>query len=311
MLIDSYNLQGSVSYRNGTTSTLFTSQNTPPPVAPAVYNNQPGNIDLSGGYNPNWSFDVQNYGILNSNGTYDQTPVNMVSRSGTPNNAQKWQYFPSTKEIKGMNDMCLDPGLANEGDFLCVNTCTGGINQKWNFNSNKTISSDAQNRCIMYEDVGQSYKALKMRSCTASGWQIWNGVSMNLTPPAPTVYNNYSGTIDLKGGYSPNWSFDVMNYGVVNSSGNFNQTPVNMISRSGSANNAQKWQYFPSSKEIKGMNDLCLDSGAGNDGDFARINSCTGGNNQKWNFNSSMTLFLMTKVEGVSCTKMLVKLTNH
>jgi murein DD-endopeptidase MepM/ murein hydrolase activator NlpD len=257
-------------------------------TAPTVFNNNPGTIDLSGGYNPNWSFDVQGYGIVNSNGTYDQTPVNMVSRSGTANNAQKWQYYPATKEIKGMNDMCLDPGFANEGDFLRVQKCSAGTNQKWNFNSNKTISNDYQNRCIMYEDVtGQSYKALKMRSCTASGWQVWNPTGINLTPPAPTVYNNYSGTIDLKGGYVPSWSLDVMNYGVVNSSGNYNQTPVNMVSRSGNANNAQKWQYFPSSKEIKGMNDLCLDSGNGNDGDFARVNSCTGGSNQKWNFNTS------------------------
>lgn len=106
----------------------WTSINSAPvigPTRPQIFNNQPGTIDLRN--NPDtWSLDVQNYGDLNGNGTYDQTQVNMIKRTTGPNNAQKWQYYPNTKQIVGMNDYCLDSGGGSDGDYLRIIQCSNG-----------------------------------------------------------------------------------------------------------------------------------------------------------------------------------------
>jgi murein DD-endopeptidase MepM/ murein hydrolase activator NlpD len=181
---------GNIGYPWKSQYSWWTSINTPPSVTPSrppVYNNQPGTLDLRN--NPDtWSLDVQNYGELNSNGSYDQTPVNMIKRTGGANSAQKWQYFPSSREIKGMNDMCLEPGFGNDGDFLRVNACHGGTNQKWSFNSNYAISNDFSNRCINFENNFQTNGwRLVMRTCNASAYQIWNANGLNVTITQPQV----------------------------------------------------------------------------------------------------------------------------
>jgi murein DD-endopeptidase MepM/ murein hydrolase activator NlpD len=163
----------------------WTSINTPPVQ---IFNNNPGTIDLVG-VSDTWSLDVQNYGTANG------TRVNMVNRTTAPNLAQKWQYFPSSKEIKGINDLCLDSGNSNDGDFLRINSCTGNPNQKWNFNANKTISDSQSGRCIQYEGLypsGLAWQA-NMRNCTWSNQQTFVGTGMNIQASFPTVVLNTHG----------------------------------------------------------------------------------------------------------------------
>ena len=275
MLISGENIQGSTSYRNGNTSSLFTSDNTPPvatPTRPPVYNNNPGTIDLRG--NPQtWSLDVQNYGELNGNGTYDQTPVNMIYRPNSANNAQKWQYYPNTKEIKGMNDMCLEAGFANEGDFARVQTCSNNSNQKWTFNSNKTLSIDYTNRCLQYENQysGVNNFHLVVRNCSAGGNQIWDGNGMNI--PAAIIDSNINTVLPPQADY--NWAMD-------DRCGTADNTQVVMRGRNNG--DCQKMRYNVSNQTITNPYAKCLDAGNVNDtnNNWLRFSTCNNGNNQKW-----------------------------
>jgi murein DD-endopeptidase MepM/ murein hydrolase activator NlpD len=174
----------------------WTSINTPPVQ---IYNSNPGTIDLVG-VSDTWSLDVLNYGTANG------TRVNMVKRTTAPNLAQKWQYFPSTKEIKGINDLCLDSGNSNDGDFLRINSCTGNPNQKWNFNANKTISDSQSGRCIQYEGLyssGSAWQAI-MRNCTGSNKQTFVGTGMNIPAAFPTVVLNTHGYYYCMASANPN-----------------------------------------------------------------------------------------------------------
>ena len=90
-VVDGYNFN----YNNIMSNLWITSQNTPPIVAPQVYNNFSGGI-RSTNYS-NWVLDVKNYGILQSDGTFNQTPVQLINTSSALNNAQKWGYDSNTK----------------------------------------------------------------------------------------------------------------------------------------------------------------------------------------------------------------------
>ena len=266
---DSHTFYGNQDYSNK----AFRSSNTPPVTRPPVYNNNPGTIDLRG--NPEtWSFDVLGYGTLNGAGNYDQTPVNMVKRTTNPNYAQKWQYYSNTKEIKGMNDMCLDPGQGSDGEFLRVNACTGNTNQKWNFNSNYTISNDYGGRCVQYENQFPGITAfhLIMRNCNSGGNQIWDGNGMNI--PAPVIDSNINTVLPPQANYS--WAMD-------DRCGTVDNTQVVMRGRN-DASNCQKMRYNVSNQTITNPYAKCLDAGNVNDtnNNWLRFSTCNNGNNQKW-----------------------------
>lgn len=131
----------------------------------------------------------------------------------------------------------------------------------------------------MYEDVGQAYKSLKMRSCTGSGWQIWTPNGLNITvptPPAPT--SNYK---LIKSYTNSGYGFNLFG------GGDGNQTPVKLWTLSGSNNELFS---FEASGEIKNkISGKCIDAGNVNDANnrWLRIEACHGGSNQKFYIGSN------------------------
>jgi hypothetical protein len=277
--IDGVTINGGTNYRtlkytDGSYSPVYTSQNTPPPSVLPVFNNQPGTIQLKGYPGENWSFDVQNYGTVN-NGTYNQSRVQMWRRnSDTVNNAQKWQYNTSTKQIIGMNDYCLDAGNGYDGDYLRINQCNNGSNQKWIFNTNNSISTDISNRCIQYETVtgGRSWN-LAMRNCTGNGDQKWETTGINL----PVISNITDPNINTVLPPQAAW-YLAMDFRC----GTNNDTAVVIRSRD-NGSNCQKMRYN-SNNTITNAYGKCLDAGDVNSSsnNWLRFSACYNVDNQKW-----------------------------
>jgi murein DD-endopeptidase MepM/ murein hydrolase activator NlpD len=259
-------------WRSQSSPLYWTSINTPPVT---LYNNQPGTIDLVG-VSDTWSLDVQGVGIANG------TRVNMLKRTTAPNIAQKWQYFPSTKEIKGLNDLCLDSGNGNDGDYLRVNSCTGNNNQKWNFNANKTISNDQGNRCIQYESLypsGSAWQAI-IRNCTGSNQQTFVGTGMNIPSTAYKAIKSYTNSglgFNIYGGYTAD------------------ETKIQLFNLSNPAANNELFQ-MQSDGQIKSINGKCVDAWDvyNPNNRWLRILSCNGGTNQKFTLDGQARLHSVT-----------------
>jgi Ricin-type beta-trefoil lectin domain len=116
--------------------------------------------------------------------TANQTKVQYYSDNNSI--AQKWTWFPNTKEIKGLSNKCLDSGSGNSLDYLRINDCTGNGNQKFSINRDYGI---VQNGLCVGTSSGS----------TSSG---------NILILKPCTYNDCSSYLeyqdnDASGSYSP------------------------------------------------------------------------------------------------------------
>ena len=91
-------------------------------------------------------------------------------------NGQKWYYDQRGKEIKGMNDYCLDAGLSPK---VVIWTCNGGNNQKWTFYPDGSIRSDEKGLCIEIPG-GYANAELGLTNCSGNWNTIWttSGISL-------------------------------------------------------------------------------------------------------------------------------------
>jgi hypothetical protein len=102
---------------------------------------------------PTGSYFIQNYFLndlvfdITGGNTANGNSVILSKKHGGIN--QRWTWNPSTGEVKGLDNKCLDAGNNNAGDFLRINDCTGNGNQKWSFTQNYGIQSRTGNRyCV-------------------------------------------------------------------------------------------------------------------------------------------------------------------
>ena len=161
--------------------TIQSLQPKPAPVPPAPtpqqqqsqQNNQ-GNQDnqssnnsnsstLTGNYTISYLFDPSFVMDVNGGGTADQTQVWVYAKNNT--NGQKWTYYSSTGQIKGIANKCLDSGSGTLNQILRINTCHGGNNQKWDVQADQIKQG---NNCISIRDGIRDGSTLVMGSCSAN-----------------------------------------------------------------------------------------------------------------------------------------------
>jgi murein DD-endopeptidase MepM/ murein hydrolase activator NlpD len=171
---------------------IYTSQNQGTPPKPATFNYFNGSINFGG-----WQMDVQNAGNVAGDGTYRGTPVQIRYSPNVTNQAQKWFYDQQGKEIKGMNDYCLDAG--DSQGRLVIWTCNGTANQKWTFYSSGLIKNQQNNQCIAIPN-GQPDAVLGFSPCGSTGFQAWS--RSNITLPSKVLFRREN-TNQCMASYSP------------------------------------------------------------------------------------------------------------
>jgi Ricin-type beta-trefoil lectin domain/Cytolethal distending toxin A/C domain len=148
---------------------------TPPPAQPQQSPPNLGTKIIANLFNKNSVFDI--YG----NNSANQTAVTMYSRSGNIN--QKFSYYTDGK-IRALAGKCLDSGSGNLGDWIRINDCTGGWNQKWNVNRDYSINqvngNNNQTYCIGTDNgATNGNPRLVLKSCAnindcSTYWEIEN-----------------------------------------------------------------------------------------------------------------------------------------
>lgn len=239
-------------------------QNPTPPAVPQGYNRYTSKFaSLT---SSNLVLNVQN------NNPNSQTRVNLFANSQSV--GQKWSWNPTTKEIKGINDKCLDGGAmwltAPADRELRISDCHGQTNQQWYADSTGRIKSQYDNSCIDSAFGNQSGSFVYTGVCHNGYNQQWDINSLGMT------FNNNSFTQTLSPENDSNFVYNVE--GSVTTDG----TPVKLQRNTNI--DSQKFKFEPSTNEIKGLGNKCLD--AGNIADvynrYIRIFTCHGGSNQKW-----------------------------
>ncbi len=117
-------------------------------------------------FDPNFVMDVKYTNDAN------QTQIWLYTKNS--GYGQKWSWYGnSTKEIKGLNGKCLDSGSGNNGDYLRINTCHEGNNQKWDITADSAIRQN--NICISLSGGIKDGSALVMGDCSLSNCSAyWN-----------------------------------------------------------------------------------------------------------------------------------------
>jgi Ricin-type beta-trefoil lectin domain len=211
----------------------------------------------------------------------DGTQVKLVTNNNSI--AQKWDYDSITHQIKGLNNQCLDAGTSSDR-ILKLKNCTSGNNQKWFGDQYARIHAyDDESLCLDSYQGNVSGSMLYMSGCHLGNNHKWGNTTM--------VYE-----------YRGNWGVQSNNYGYINSKynsnfvfdvvgGDNNQNSIKIYNRNGGNN--QKFQYDPSTREIKNIvSNKCIDAGDINNSNnrWLRIQSCSGGNNQKWSMDGNFRI---------------------
>jgi murein DD-endopeptidase MepM/ murein hydrolase activator NlpD len=213
-------------------------------------------------------------------GTADQSQVKLWNWGGQGNENQRWRYETATREIKGWQEKCLDGGNISDSNnrWIRIQSCNGGNNQKWTHDAWGRLHSVADANLCLDSAYGNSTGSfLHLYPCHAGDNQRWNADDLvNMGMPKET-FNLYSSKITSN--TDNNLIFDVA--GMNPSNG------TRIILWENYNNNGQKWAYDWNTKQIKGINNKCLDGGqtwrGGNPNDrWLRIYDCHNGGNQKW-----------------------------
>ena len=233
----------------------FTSQN----QSTQPYNNYNSQV---------WPQDNNNFRIEVAGGnTADQSRVKLWTYNGSL--AQRWGYDFNTRQIKGLNDKCLDAGDVNNPNnrWLRISTCHNGANQKWFIDNVGRIHTDAKTSLCIDSPQGNAQGSdLYMGECHNGNNQKWTGnLPMNVQetffPIRLTSNNNYG--FDIWGGPG-------------------NGTAIKLGQIWGGNN--QQWEYNSTSQQIRSKDGRCVDAGDINNSNnrWIRINSCHNGQSQKF-----------------------------
>jgi Ricin-type beta-trefoil lectin domain len=244
-----------------------------PGTAPAVFNNYTKII--ASGTNSSLVLDVTNINPA------DGTQVKLVTNNNSI--AQKWDYDNNTHQIKGLNNQCLDAGSSSDRT-LRLRNCTSGNNQKWFGDQYARIHAyDDESLCLDSYQGNVSGSMLYMSGCHFGNNQKWGNTTMVYEYRGNWgVQSNNNGYINSK--YNTNYVFDVVG-------GDNNQNPIKVYNPNGGNN--QKFQYDPSTREIKNITSYkCIDAGDINNGNdrWLRIQTCHGGSNQKWSMDGNFRI---------------------
>jgi hypothetical protein len=95
---------------------------------------------------------------VSGNNPADQTRVQVWNDNGTT--AQKWGYDSSTKQIKGLNNKCLDAGDINDSNnrWLRIHTCDNNNNKKWYMDDQNRLKSFARDDLLCRFIFRQLYR---------------------------------------------------------------------------------------------------------------------------------------------------------
>lgn len=132
--------------------------------------------------NSNQIFDIKDF-----NGGNNAPVIINISNTGGNAENQLWSYDDVNKQIKGMNGKCLDVGVTtNTPDRgLKMQDCSSSANQKWSFNYNNQIVSNAISaNCIEALNGVVNNSILVINPCNVSNNnQKWNFSEIaNLAP---------------------------------------------------------------------------------------------------------------------------------
>jgi Ricin-type beta-trefoil lectin domain len=236
--------------------------NTPP--KPPTFNNFNGSINFGG-----WQMDVQNAGNVAGDGTYRGTPVQIRYSPNVTNQAQKWFYDQQGKEIKGMNDYCLDAG--DSQGRLVIWTCNGSNNQKWTFYSSGLIKNQQSNQCISIPN-GQPNSVLGFSPCGSTGFQAWS--RSNITLPNKVLFRREN-TNQCMASYSP-----------------YSQKQIT-TQDCNSNDESQQWEWIYSGVGFvarKFGTNFCMDVYNPGSGNAIQVYNCNWTDSQKWWYNNNKLL---------------------
>ena len=241
----------------GTTYSSFTSQNQNQPP----YNNYGAQV---------WPQDNNNFRIeVAGANTSDQSRVKLWGYNGGI--AQRWGYDSNTRQIKGINDKCLDAGNVNDSNnrWLRISTCHNGANQKWFLDTIGRIHSEAKTSLCVDSPQGNTQGSdLYMGACHHGNNQKWTG---NLS------MNTQETFLPIRSAYNNSYRFNI--YGGTNT----NETPIRMW---GLGNNQwnEAFEYNSTSQEIRNKLGKFVDAWDTNNPSnrWIRINDCNGGSNQRF-----------------------------
>jgi murein DD-endopeptidase MepM/ murein hydrolase activator NlpD len=230
---------------------------------PPVFNNFNSTINFYG-----WQMDVQNAGNVAGNSTFQGTPVQIRQAPNGLNEVQKWYFDQRGKEIKGMNDYCLDAG--DSQGRLVIWTCNGTNNQKWTVFPNGQIKNLQNNQCINIPN-GYANAVLGFLPCNSSGWTQW---STNMQLPGRVAFKRET-TNQCLASYSP-----------------YN---LKSITTQDCNNNdeSQQWEWVWNNNGYAARRfgtNFCLDTYNPSDNSSIYSYECNWGDAQKWWYDSNKQL---------------------
>jgi Ricin-type beta-trefoil lectin domain len=232
-----------------------------PQQQPTVFNNYNGVI----WYSSKWDIAFDVTGANPENGT----PVKLWNRNGTV--AQRWSFDSNSRQIKGLNNKCLDAGDVNNGSnrWLRINDCHSGSNQKWFRDTVGRLHTEAKTSlCVDSPSNDMTGSQLYLYPC--HNWDNQKFYTDNMGINTIETFQKLSLNTDS------NYGFDILN------GNNSNQTEIKTHWYWN--DNRQKFEYNSSTQEIRNKNGKCVDAGDINNPSnrWIRINDCHNGNNQKW-----------------------------
>jgi Ricin-type beta-trefoil lectin domain len=218
--------------------------------------------------NPNLIFDITN------SSAEDGTAIQLSTFPTGYNINQKWKYDPTTKQIKGMNFKCLDMPVST----LVINTCSLAntiATQKWTFDSLGRIKMVNYNICLHAQQGIIVSSVIRGEVCLSDNAQYFN-VSEMLG-----LYNPYIKII--KSSTNSTLLFDVKDY-----NNGFTDAHIQLANSDSNRFLFQRWEYDTVTKQIKGLNDYCVETGTNNffSTTGLLLKPCTTQNNQKWTFDN-------------------------
>jgi Ricin-type beta-trefoil lectin domain len=284
MLVDGQNIQGAVSYKNGSSSDLFTSQNTlPNPITdPNIQSVQPAQVNY---------MKVMDEGCL----TADNSRVYMYDRVN--NDCQKMRYNSGNNTITNPYGKCLDGGdIYNNASnrWIRYSTCNNSNNQKWKQDDGGRIWSLQKNSsnnamCIEYYDTNNS-SGLDVNPCNYNQGQKWYfdiGITREAAPSGSNITDPNITSVQPP---QANWA-----WAIDDRCGTAENTQVVMKARDNG--NCQKMRYNSGNYTITNPYGKCLDAGDVNNfgNKWVRFSTCNGANNQKWKQDNGGRIWTLAK----------------
>jgi murein DD-endopeptidase MepM/ murein hydrolase activator NlpD len=238
----------------------YTSQNKP------IYNNYGGFIKAA--TNDQLVFDVE------GSNTADQTLVKLAQGKWSGDNMnQRWGYNAATKQIKGLNDKCLDAGDVNnpQNRWLRINTCHGGNNQKWERDNVGRVHSLANyNQCIDgYGGGVYAGQTVAAWDCHGYDNQKWNVADLNMPLAAQIVDSTMDRVQPATNDYMR----------ALDSGCGLNNIIVIKYRDNG---DCQKLKYDYGTNSIRNPFGQCIDAGNMNSTQKLVFYTCNNSANQKW-----------------------------